>query len=147
MQIESPGAAYSFEQELRQKGLTRFAPIVQMTMERYAALVMVPMHTSVPVAARRFAEPTLLALMDRGEAAGPDCWPQAQTLIEWATVIVMQDGAGSSQDYTWIKRPLSVHGRIVLIETTTKGRQQWEALLRQLHRERDVLAEPAPVQA
>ncbi|MCR0980633.1 hypothetical protein [Roseomonas populi] len=136
---------YLLEEELHAGGLTRFAPLLHMARDRYAALILTPPGGVVPFGDLRKPEWTVIALLGRGSAEGPDAWPQAQRLIEWAAVIVLQDTA--TDHYGALVRPAGLYGRTLLIETSPEQIGEWEALLQRLNRHRDRVHLPAPVHA
>lgn len=77
----------------------------------------------------RDRRPFVVILADDGmNPAGPDGYPQARRLLQWAAYIVVHACGGEAWQYQAIAEAARACGRVVVVETDTAHQAAWLAL-------------------
>lgn len=77
----------------------------------------------------RTGRPVVVLLGDDDHAVpdGPDTWPRARRVLQWASFVVIHGSAGRPEHYEHVIDLTSVHRRVAMIECGSHAIPAWQA--------------------
>ena len=117
-----------------QIGAAHLLPLLRAARAGAINLAFVGRGTAAPMGRLKRSLRPVVALVgdDDGAPTGPAGWPQAGTLIHWCAATVVHSAGAEPRHYEAALAGALVHGRMLLIETSTAREADWLALVRRL---------------